>query len=242
MVSTTRSGRTGSLTPETHPRKDQVDNLDKIPTPAASHPNSRSTGPGAVSAHRRSGRPPDAGGPRYCRAQADGIRQHHGTPVGELRDRLPGQQRPVGVVLGIRPMFDEERHGCLGLSAGSPDSEARAKRPGAGPLVRGPGLVQGSSALLLSIAVAVVLLGACVVLAGGPVMVWARHRTRWPLTAVRGEVMACLRRSWLRLVLSTVGYMVLLGLLLELCLRGLGAPQPVVPSFLVSRWWRRRRR
>jgi uncharacterized membrane protein YbhN (UPF0104 family) len=100
-------------------------------------------------------------------------------------------------------------------------------------LFRGPGVVQGSSALWFSIVVATVLLGGCAVLASDPVMAWAGSRTGWPLIAVRGEAMICFRRSWIRLVLSTVGYMVLLGVLLELCLRGLGAAQPVLLTIAV---------
>ena len=100
-------------------------------------------------------------------------------------------------------------------------------------LTRGPGLLQGSSALFLSVAVALVLLAGGGVLASDPVMLWVGRRTGWPLISFRGEAMACLRRSWLRLVLSTVGYMILLGVLLELCLRGLGTAQPVLLAIAV---------
>jgi putative heme transporter len=100
-------------------------------------------------------------------------------------------------------------------------------------LLWGPGAMQGSPALLLSVVVAVSLLGACTLLASDQVMVWAGRHTGWALIAVRGEALVCLRRSWPRLLLGAAGYMLLLGALLALCLRGLGAPQPVLLSVAV---------
>lgn len=48
------------------------------------------------------------------------------------------------------------------------------------------------------------------------------------LTALREDMGTALRRAWVQLVLSGLVYMVLLGVLLHLCLLGLGVNQPFV--------------
>jgi uncharacterized protein (TIRG00374 family) len=67
-----------------------------------------------------------------------------------------------------------------------------------------------------------------------------RHRFRWAarprahqaltqgLMALRRQVAVTMRASWLRLTIGMAGYLMLLAVLLDLCLRGLGAPQAVM--------------
>ncbi len=54
----------------------------------------------------------------------------------------------------------------------------------------------------------------------------ARDHTE-TLLDVRNQMTTVLRTSWLRMSAGMAGYLVLLALLLDLCLRGLGSPQPI---------------
>ena len=98
----------------------------------------------------------------------------------------------------------------------------------AGFLLYGPGAEISSGPVMFSIGVAVLLLVACAVLAGGRVSHWAGQRIGPIIAAVREDIGSALRRAWGRLLFSGLSYMLLLGILLHLCLLGLRVHQPFV--------------
>jgi uncharacterized membrane protein YbhN (UPF0104 family) len=77
---------------------------------------------------------------------------------------------------------------------------------------------------------------------GAAVLGWQRPDRRWQyalaVLRVRRMVLGLARRSWRALSLGMVAYLLLLALLLDLCLRAVGAPQPwqlVVATVAVER-------
>ncbi|GAB3277428.1 flippase-like domain-containing protein [Kineosporia babensis] len=93
----------------------------------------------------------------------------------------------------------------------------------------GPGAQIGSTPVWASAATGGLLVLVCLVLARGQVTAWAGRRVGALLNALREDMGVALRRSWVQLVLSGLCYMLLLGILLHLCLLGLGVHQ----SFLL---------
>jgi uncharacterized protein (TIRG00374 family) len=117
-------------------------------------------------------------------------------------------------------------------------------------LTAGPGLVSGPAALVVSGLVVVLILAVGAMLMSDTVLsgigrtlaaLASALRSRFrhtqhghpvrdytrTLLRLRFQLLALLRGSWARLTLGMIGYIVLLALLLDLCLRGLGAPQSV---------------
>ncbi|MBT0769928.1 UPF0104 family protein [Kineosporia sp. J2-2] len=91
-----------------------------------------------------------------------------------------------------------------------------------GFLAYGPQVALARGPVLVSAGVAVALLLVCGLLARG------RHRGRVGtlVAALREDIGQALRASWGRLVLNGLGYMLLLGVLLHLCLIGLAVHEP----------------
>lgn len=118
-------------------------------------------------------------------------------------------------------------------------------------LTAGPGLVSGPAALVITTLSVVLILAMAGALMSPAAPAWfgyraaafiacARRVLRRPstpdrglvyasaLTDIRFQLLTLIRGSWIRLTLGMVGYIVLLALLLDLCLRGLGTTAPII--------------
>ncbi|GLY31898.1 YbhN family protein [Kineosporia sp. NBRC 101731] len=95
-----------------------------------------------------------------------------------------------------------------------------------GFLLYGPGAEIASAPVMISAGAGVVLLVLCGILARGRVSRRVGERAGAVVAALREDMGKALRRSGIQLVLSGLGYMVLLGVLLDTCLLGLGVHQP----------------
>ena len=121
-------------------------------------------------------------------------------------------------------------------------------------MVFGPHLANGASGLIVGAVAALAVLAASLVLGSDRLAaalgtVITRVQRRWQrlrgapnavrgdypnlMIAIRSQVVTLLRESWLRLVLGMGGYLLLVGVLLDFCLRSLGTPQPILVVFAV---------
>jgi uncharacterized protein (TIRG00374 family) len=118
-------------------------------------------------------------------------------------------------------------------------------------LTAGPGLVSGPAALIITaLALALVLAVVAVLIShAAPARIGRcaatlqrgiRSALRLPKTAdqsqsyaetltdIRSQLITLIRTSWIRLTVGMLGYILLLALLLDLCLRGIGTSAPII--------------
>jgi len=92
----------------------------------------------------------------------------------------------------------------------------------------GPGVRLGAAPWWAGAAALGLLLGVGLLLTGGRVTAWAGRRIAAVVGALREDIGRAVRRAWGRLLFSGLGYQLLLGVLLQLCLLGIGVHQPFV--------------
>lgn len=89
----------------------------------------------------------------------------------------------------------------------------------------GPGAPIGDGPIWAGAAAVATLLLLGVLLTGGRATAWAGRRVAALARALREDIGLAVRRAWGRLLFSGLGYMLLLGVLLHLCLLGVGVHQ-----------------